>query len=173
VTFERVEIAPAPWKVLMLAILSVGFVAAGVWLVKSQPSGAFLQFIGWVSILFFGACSLLWVVQSIRFRGAIVIIDSDEILDRRVSDRTIPWTAVQEVNVWSLEAQRIPILKLDPAFDASFPTKMITRWTRGANRKLGADGIAINPAGLKITFDGLLQAIVDAKTASDLRHGQR
>jgi hypothetical protein len=167
---NRLEIAPALWKVMMLAGLAVGLVALGVWLIVRDGSDQVSAFFGWVGILFFGGCGLLWIMQSIRYRGAVIIIDDDGILDRRVSDKPIPWTAVE--TVWSMDAQRFVILKLDEAFDRAFPTKAITRWTRGANKKLGADGITINPAGLKIGFDALLQAIVSAKQGSDERHGQ-
>ncbi|MGL4242071.1 MAG: STM3941 family protein [Beijerinckiaceae bacterium] len=169
---DRIEIAPSPWKILLLIALSAGFIALGFWLVATAEGGTLIQFLGWVLVLFFGACGILWIVQSIRYRGAVVVIDRDGILDRRVSDAPIPWTKVEGVSTWTLDAQRFVILKLDEAFDHSFPTKAITRWTRGANKKLGADGITINPTGLQIGFDALLNAVVKAKTASDERHAQ-
>jgi hypothetical protein len=169
---ERLEIAPALWKTLLLGGLCSGFIGIGYWMISRPDVDPISYFIGWVSMLFFGACGILWIIQTIRYRGAVIVIDGEGILDRRVSDRAIPWTEVDSVSIWSMDAQRCIILKLDEAFDRGFATKAITRLTRGANRKLGADGITINPAGLEIGFDALLDAIITSKTRSDERHGQ-
>jgi hypothetical protein len=164
---ERLHIESSPLKIILLAGLALGFVAAGAWMVSVAPGGSFVQFVGWASILFFGFVGFVGLRQMLAFRGVVVTIDPTGILDRRVSDQPIPWAKVLGVDVWSLDAQRFVILKLDPAFDAVFPTKAITRLTRGANKKLGADGVAINPQGLKISFDMLLAAIVRFKTEWD------
>jgi hypothetical protein len=155
---ERIEIKASPLKMLLLTAGSLGFVGAGVWIVKTTPGGAFAHLMGWLAILFFGLCAVGWCWQAFSLRGNVVVIDREGILDRRVSDNSIPWDKVKLISTWSNDNQKIIILKLDPAFDEVFPTKTITRMTRGVNAKLGADGIPINPMGLKLSFDELMAA---------------
>jgi hypothetical protein len=154
----RIEIKASPLKMFLLAAASLGFVAAGVWMVQTLPGGAFAHLMGWLAILFFGLCAVGWCWQAFSLRGNVVVMDRNGILDRRVSDHPIPWDKVQAISTWSNENQKIIILKLDPAFDDIFPTKTITRMTRSANAKLGADGIPINPMGLKLSYDELMAA---------------
>jgi hypothetical protein len=157
---ERIEIETAPMKMALLGFGALGFVATGVWIVRTTPSGAFIHLIGWASIVFFGLCAALVVQQVLTLRGPVVVIDRRGILDRRVSDEMIPWDKVQAISTWSHQNNKTMILKLDADFDAAFPTKRITRMTRGINAKLGADGIAINPSGLMLSYDKLLAAAI-------------
>ncbi len=167
---EKLYIERSALTTIMLAGNAAGLVAAGVVVTRVASAGSFVQVFGWAAVLFFGTCCVLIVRELLAFRGVVVVIDRDGILDRRVSNQPMPWAKVLGVDVWSLDAQRFVILKLDPDFDAAFPTKAITRWTRGANKKIGADGITVNPRGLKISFDLLLAAIVRFKTEWDDGH---
>jgi hypothetical protein len=59
----------------------------------------------------------------------------------------------------SYRRQKIIVLVVEPATEASLALTPIVRWTRDANRALGADGLCIAAQGLKIDHDTLLATI--------------
>ena len=64
---------------------------------------------------------------------------------------------MQDISTWGIQGQKIMVLAIDPAVESRLTTTPIARWSRGANRALGADGLCITAQGLKIDYKSLLQ----------------
>lgn len=129
------------------------------------------------------ACgSLLLVIGMIAFgirsifnlRGDVVVISPEGILDRRVSDQTIPWSAIKDIHMHSYRGMKSMIVTVDPVFDASFRTKMPR--SRLLEGTFGIRGIMISASGLlHVSHEELLataEAYAEAAKSKQAALGQ-
>jgi hypothetical protein len=93
-TTRTIEIRQSPWQTLLLIAGALAFLAIGMLMItgsigKSQPD-VFVQAIGWVSVLFFGACGIVGGWRFMTVRGPVVTISPAGIRDVRVAREAIP-----------------------------------------------------------------------------------
>lgn len=154
------EIEASPWKMLGLAVLGVGMTALSAAmafrLLPNVGAGSFYEFVGNLGVLFFGLCTGLVLWRALRQRGPVVTITPEGIRDIRVAAEFVPWSAVKAISTWSCNRQKFIVFDIDPEVESRLTLTRIAKWTRGANRGLGADGLCIGPQGLKIGYDKLL-----------------
>jgi hypothetical protein len=93
-----------------------------------------------LAMVAWGTCYLF------NFRGDVVVISPEGMLDRRVSEQTIPWSAITDIRTFSDRRFKTIILTLDPVFDATFKTKVPR--SRLVERAMGAEGVMISAGGL-------------------------
>jgi hypothetical protein len=160
-TRGAVEIEASLAKMLGLTGLSLLMTALSATvalpLLPNVPPGSLAQFVGRVGTVFFGACTVLALWRALTMRGPVITITPEGILDRRIAAKLIPWSAVNDIGTWEYRKQRVMVLAVDPAVEAGLNLTRIARWTRDANRALGADGLCVTAQGLKIGFDELLE----------------
>jgi hypothetical protein len=160
-TSRTLQIESSAWKMLGLtaaAILMATLSAAiALRLLPGVAPGSFHEFIGYIGLLFFGLCAGVLIWRSMRQRGPVVTITPEGIRDTRVAAEFIPWRAVRGISTWSYQRQKVMVLAVDPALESTLTLTTIARWTRGANRGLGVDGLCISAQGLKIGYDTLLE----------------
>jgi hypothetical protein len=77
-----------------------------------------------------------------KFRGDVVVISPEGILDRRMSDQTIPWSVITDIRSISYRRLKIMLLTVDPVFDATFKRK--TFGPRSLDKAFGVDGVHIS-----------------------------
>jgi hypothetical protein len=157
---RAVEIEASPLRMFGLAVLGLLMTALSAAIALHvfpdvQP-GSLVEFAGYAGTLFFGACTVLALWRAFTTRGPVVTITREGIRDVRVAAEIIPWRAVNGLKVWESNGQRVMVLAVDPAVEAGLNLTRIARWTRGANRALGADGLCVTAQGLKTGFDQLL-----------------
>jgi hypothetical protein len=121
------------------------------------PASSFHEFVGYLGAPFFALCTGVGFWRLLTVRGPVVTITPEGIRDTRVAAEMIPWPAVRGISTWQYRRQKIMVLALDPAAEASLTLTRVARWSRGPNRALGADGLCIAVTGLNITYDALLQ----------------
>jgi hypothetical protein len=158
-TRRPVEIEASSVRMLGLAALGVLMTVASALIALHAvpvPQDSLVEFAGYAAAVFFAACTVLAVWRTFTTHGPVVTITREGIRDVRVAAEVVPWSAVHDVKVWESNGQRIMVLAVDPAIEAGLTLTRIARWTRGANRALGADGLCITAQGLKIGFDALL-----------------
>lgn len=156
---QTLEIRGSPLKLmglLLAGIVMTGTCAAITFLPAVLGPGLIFGIPG---MLFFGACTCIAVYRLVISSGVMVTISPEGILDLRIAREMIPWSEVREVFVWSSSGQKFIILKVDPEFEKTLGLGWIPRMTRSANAKLGADGLAIAPTGIRIGFDDLFALI--------------
>jgi hypothetical protein len=147
---------------LILVILgSLMFVAVGYWFVSSGAGT--LQVIGWLSIVFFGACGLYAVWRLVRPTPA-VIVSAQGIVDHATANSAgvVRWLEVCEVKSLSFMNQKcLGIFVHDPsAFIAqSSPVKRATMHT---NVRLTGAPVVIRRAGLAVDLQ-TLEALIRAR----------
>lgn len=164
-TSQALEIAYSPLKLVLAAMGCAGFVIAGFWMigldaVKGRYSIETAHLVGYLSILFFGAILLLVVWRLITRKGAVLTLSPEGLRDMRVSHDVIPWPAIARISTWQSHGQRIMVLGLHPGEEAKLRLTRLARVTRGANAKLGADGLSIAAQGTAIKHDDLMAATI-------------
>jgi hypothetical protein len=162
-TAQTIEIQGSPAKLAGLAFLGVLLIAASAFVAFGGvvPPGSYVEFIGWAGVVFFGAMLALIVYRLFNAREVLVTITPEGILDKRVAARVIPWSAVRKVSVWEHQRQKVIVLDVPPEVEGSIEMTRMARFTRGPNRSLGADGLCITAAGLKISHDELLARVME------------
>ncbi len=161
-------IGVSPWRMLLIA--AGAFAMAGLsaliafHLVSTERITATQQVAAVVGVPFFGLCGLVAVWRVAGLRGPVVTLSPEGFRDVRVAPDLIPWSAIRAVTTWQHRRQRAMVLAIRPEVERSLALTPIARWTRGANRRLGADGLAISAVGLTIRYDDLL-----AETTARLR----
>jgi hypothetical protein len=159
-THRSVEIEGSRVRMFGLAVLGLLMTAlSGAIALRAFPNvppGSFAEFAGYAGTVFFGACTVLILWRAFTEHGPVITITPDGIRDSRVAAELIPWSAVHDIKIWESNGQRVMVLAVDPAVEAGFSLTRIARWTRGANRALGADGLCVTAQGLKMGFDELL-----------------
>ncbi|MGH6925292.1 MAG: hypothetical protein ACRED5_16290 [Propylenella sp.] len=53
------------------------------------------------------------------------------------------------------------VLAVDPETERNLHLSRIARWSRGANRRLGADGLCVTAQDLKVSYDELLSTAME------------
>jgi hypothetical protein len=161
-TDQIIEIQSSPGKLIGLLFLGVLMTAASAFVALggiAQP-GSYIEFIGWVGVVFFGAILGLIVYRMFNAKDVLVTITPEGILDKRVAARIIPWAAVRKVSVWEMQRQKVIVLDVPTDVEGSIQMTRMARFTRGPNKSLGADGLCLTAAGLKISHEKLLEAVL-------------
>ncbi|MBX9926021.1 MAG: hypothetical protein K2Y05_06660 [Hyphomicrobiaceae bacterium] len=165
-TNGTIRFQASPWKLALLVGGSAAFVAIGVFMVAAQTESSrhsveVIHVVGYLSIVFFGACGAVGLWRMLTGIGRPVLTLSPAGLrDIRVSDDTIPWSSVERIFEWSYSGSRIMIVCLHPGEEAKLPLTTIARMSRRANAGLGADGLAINASDLTIKHDDLMATTI-------------
>ena len=141
------------------AILAALGAAIALDLLPDSQAGIVHRVIGGAGVLFFGLGTIAWLWRQLGSRGAVLTISPEGIRDRRIAPDTIPWSAIRRIFTWERSGQRILVLDVDPAVERTLHLSRIARWTRGANRKLGANGLCVATHGLEIGYDELFELV--------------
>jgi hypothetical protein len=159
---STVEIKGSPAKLIGLLFGGILMTAlCGMIVIGYIPviAGSLRQFLSWVGLVFFAACTFLIASRLLRASSTVVTLSPEGILDTRVAERPIPWNAIQDVGVWTMQGQKVIVLPVPPETESALGLTRIARWSRQANKKLGADGLCVMASGLKISHDALLAQI--------------
>jgi hypothetical protein len=156
---DIIEIKTSAWRTLALGGASLLMTTLGVAIALDLFPGSDVSVIrrvaGIAGALFFGACTIVWFWRYFGHGGVVLTISPQGIRDLRIAPETIPWSAVRKVSSWEHSGQRVLVLDVDPAVERTLHLSMIAKWSRGANRKLGADGLCVTAHGLTISYDQL------------------
>jgi hypothetical protein len=117
--------------------------------------------VGIVGALFFGLGTAVMLWRALT-TGAVVTLAPEGLRDVRVAREFIPWTAIERVSTYTISGQSFVIVAVAPEVEQRLTLTAIARWTRGANRAIGADGLAVGPQGLAIDC-AALQAAIEAR----------
>jgi hypothetical protein len=162
-TAQTMEIKGSPAKLLGLLALGILMTAACALIVFGYipvAAGSLRQFLVWAGLVFFALMTVLILYRLTKASDVLVTITPDGILDTRVAARIIPWSAVQKVSTWEMQRQKIIVLQVPPEVEGSIQMTRMARFSRGPNKSLGADGLCITAAGLKVSYEKLMEEIL-------------
>jgi hypothetical protein len=160
---DVIGIEGSPARLLLLAglgVLMTGISAVvGFELFADMQVSSISQAICMFGTAFFALCTLIALWRLVFTRGPVISISPQGIRDRRVAADVIPWSAIRKISTWEYTGQRILVLNVDPAVERTLRLSAIAKWTRSANRALGADGLCLTAQGLKIGYDELWKLV--------------
>ncbi len=159
-----IQIEGSPTKLLLLCNLGVltTFLSAAIAipLIPGYQPTLYVQVIGTFGAAFFALCTALAAKRIFSAGTPVVTIAPDGIRDTRVAAEFIPWSAIQRIWTWEYSRQKAMVLAVDPEFERSLTLTRLARWTRSANRSLGADGLCVTAQGLKVGHDALIATCI-------------
>jgi hypothetical protein len=151
----------APGKLLLLVGVSIVMTATSIAVFLLPGAVSLVRIvIGGFGTVFFAFCTgaLLW--RLFRWRTPLVTISPAGIRDTRIAAEMIPWSAITGISPWEFFGPKAMMLAMRPDVEDRLGLTR-GRWFRGVNRALGADGLRVSAAGLKIDYDSLLQISKD------------
>jgi hypothetical protein len=155
---DRFVARPAPFRMLLLLALSLGFVVLGFWiagLLGPVPRPG-REWVGWLSIAFFGLC-FIFGIGRLFDRDDQIVVDRDGVIWRQRSDARIPWSEIRSVRSFTIRRQHL--LSIDLKEPALFPPTTLLGRLGNANRSLGFGDVVISTAGTNRSFRDLRAAI--------------
>jgi hypothetical protein len=155
---------PSRYRIALLVLGCVAVVAAGVWMggvFGPPPSSSryppdFVFAIGWLSVVFFGFCGVLWVKSLFDGREQLRI-GSAGLRAARWSDQTIPWSEIVEVTTWNYRGQKAIVLHLRDK--TRFPGRWMAAMFSSVNRNLTGGDITISLTGTDSRVEDALSSI--------------
>lgn len=155
---------PSRWRRGLLALLSLGFVTLGLWMVGTfgpVPTSRRYPYmetliIGWVCLIFFGLCAAAYVPKLIE-TGEQLRIDASGIRFSQWSHLTIPWEEISGITNWSYRRSRFIVLHL--SHPERFPGKGLGALLAGTNRRMTGGDICISLTGMDRRYDEAIAAI--------------
>jgi hypothetical protein len=139
---DAVVIKSARLKWLAYLVLALGFVAMGVFLIRSGQA----VMVGWVNVAFFGGGAALFIKQLLDPRPRIIISDQG-LLDRTLKVDTIEWADVRDVHLQYIRGS--PFLCVDLTDSSKYTSRLsaMNRRMVALNRRLGFTELSLNLAG--------------------------
>jgi hypothetical protein len=141
-----IKFVAAPGFAYFLFFIGASITGFGAWRIfrdTARPSFALICF-----VVFLGALATSALVRALRLRGVVLEVGPQGILDRRLSDTLIPWSAITDVSTydsagiyaWAVpkDARLYLKLRVDPAFEARW--KLLARLQRKSIGVLDLNG---------------------------------
>jgi hypothetical protein len=146
------------WKLLSILAATLAFVAISAWIAGFW--GVFLgegiAWIGWIGMLFFGACALATAWRVFE-RDEQLRICKLGVRFKSWSNDTVPWSEIEDISTWSMHGQSSIILHLkDPS---CFPSTRALGRLASINRAMTGGDIPIQMVGTNKRFAEALAAI--------------
>jgi hypothetical protein len=147
-------------KNILLVLISLGFVAIGVWLI-TMPHVTWVSIVlGSTSAIFFGACGLVALKKLIDTQPGLIVNELGVKDNSSVASvGVIPWADVLDVQPSFVSGQKfVSLMMRDPEAYAERGNALQKRLAR-MNIKLVGTPVNISANTLKISFDELLELL--------------
>ncbi len=151
---ERVVARSAPAHRFLLLVGALGFVVLGVFLTLHEH-----QIVGGMTIMFFGACTLMGVRQLFDNRPRLVIDDSG-VWDRTLEVGVIEWPDIRGAFIKTMSGHAFVCLELRDPVKYTSRLSPIVRRTVSLNQSLGFTDLSLNVAGTDLSADRVLEIIL-------------
>lgn len=154
-SMTHLTIKPSRARYLLLLAASLGFVAAGVFILLAGGKAV----AGWMAILFFGACSLVFVQQMLDAKPRLIIAD-EGVFDRTLGIGMIPWWEIQGAFVKSISGNDFICLQLADPGKYLDRLSDVRRAMTTANEALGFTPISLNMSGLAVDTTEIFELVM-------------
>jgi hypothetical protein len=121
---------------------------------------------GFVGVGLSALFSIGWIRNLLQLRGVVLSIGPRGILDRRISEQLLPWSAITRIQGAGSEGPAIGLgLRIDPRFDSTWPkhfdAKVISLTARIFDRSTRR--YPISAVGLQASFKEIEEAVLRHK----------
>jgi hypothetical protein len=164
-TSRTIEFYTSPARLITLLLfstMSTGIAAALAFrLFPNMINDPAATSAGYTGMVFFSFCSAVAIWRLIQQRGAAVTLSPAGLRDVRVAAEPIPWRAIKSIATLQMQRQMVLVVTIDPAEEGRLTLTRVARWTRNANRRLGAHGLVVSPQGLTVGYPTLFYTCRD------------
>ena len=164
-TSQTIEFYASPARLvtlLLFSTMSTGIAAVLAFrLLPNMTNDPAATSAGYTGMVFFAFCAAVAIWRLVQQRKAAITLSPAGLRDVRVSAEPIPWRAIKSIATLQMQRQMVLVVAIDPAEEAHLTLTRVARWTRNANRRLGADGLVISPQGLTIGYPTLFYTCRD------------
>lgn len=155
---EEIKLYKSRWRAIKLLLLSVPFVAIGIWMITDSDSSSHDRIMGWLSTCFFGLGIPISLFQFFDRRPQI-IINEIGIFDRTTNQDTINWEIIEDAYLVNIHSQKFICLVVNDKFD---PSKLKGKWAKKSikvNKAFGFQELNISLGQIKIDEFKLIEFI--------------
>jgi hypothetical protein len=124
-----------------------------------EPTRPLIREISFFGFFVFGVSLLGSIQNALTLRGVVVSVNSRGILDRRISETLIPWSAIEKVSFRRLMWRTLIHIHLEPTFKSTLPVRFDAVIYNFFNRLLGYSGYEIRRQGLSGPATALIEAM--------------
>lgn len=163
-----VSIKSSRLKYILLLIASLGFVAGGIFILIHGDAGD--TWVGWMSIVFFGAGIPIFVWQLVDSRPRLVI-DDQGILDRTLGVGVLPWSEITGAYLKSIRGNSFICLEVRNPERWIGKLSPVKRAMLSANEKLGFTALNLNLSAIAADPSQILELILKTITSRQQNHG--
>lgn len=153
-----------PIRMLLLGVLGIGMTAlsfAVAWpLLPDGSPAAAPQAVAWFGVAFFGLCTVLIFSRAFGKGRPTLTMSPRGFSFNGVSSEIIPWRDVTNVGHWKMQGTRMIVVGVTEDVWRSPHITRSARWSRSANKALGADGLAIPSTGMPVSFEEMLSTFL-------------
>ena len=164
-TSRTIEFYASPARLITLLLfstMSTGIAAVLAFrLLPNMSNDPAATSAGYTGMIFFAFCAAVAIWRLVQQRKAAITLSPAGLRDVRVASQPIPWRAIKGISTLQMQRQMVLVIAIDPAEEAHLTLTRVARWTRSANRRLGADGLVISPQGLTIGYPTLFYTCRD------------
>jgi hypothetical protein len=142
----EIKLYKRPLKQVGYFLLAIPFVAIGIWMISSEPTGTTNHIVGWLCTGFFGFIILVGLFQLFDRRPQIIITEKG-IWDRTTKEAEILWEQIQSAYPLNIFTQKFVSLVVDDTFIAN---NSLFKWASRVNNVIGAQKVNLYVSELKI-----------------------
>ncbi len=160
---DKIEIGRSRFKTFLLILGAVGFVVAGILMIRTSEIDMFEKFIGGIGILFFGAAIPLGIKKLITNEVALEISRNNLILEPNSNKKyVLVWNEILGFDVVKIKGAKIIIIEMNN------PQKWINKESNLVKKKMMqynynnyGTPFNITAAGLSVSHSKLLSSLRD------------
>lgn len=153
---EEIRIYHSPWRMLLLFLGSVAFVAGSIFMLQHTRNG-FHVIIAWLSNVFFGWCGIYMLYGTVKERLTgrpfLTITDEECIVSEGFWQSLIRFAEVESLHVVKMGKQKFVAIHYKPDVEQQKMNEASTigRSIRSLNRRLvnAQENISTNGTGMK------------------------
>jgi hypothetical protein len=143
---SEVKLYKRPLKQVRYFLLTIPFVAIGIWMISSEPTGTTNYIVGWLCASFFGLIILVGLFKLFDRRPQIIVTEQG-IWDRTTREAEISWEQIQSAYPLSIFTQRFVSLVVDDTFIVK---DNLFKWVSKINHVIGAQKVNLYVSELGI-----------------------
>ncbi|MEL7542241.1 MAG: STM3941 family protein [Pseudomonadota bacterium] len=152
---DTIEISASLPRMAMMVAGCAGFIAIGLVLLSVADWLAWI--IGLSVIIFFGLIATVSVWRLFTLRGNVVTLAPEGFRDIRIAPQIVRWSEIEDVGTWRSPSQKVMILKVDGDTWKRLTLTPLAQRSRTGNIMLGADGLPVATAELKVVYENLYE----------------
>lgn len=143
---SEIKLYKQPLKQVGYFLLTIPFVAIGIWMIISEPTSTTNYIVGWFCTSFFGLFILIGLFQLFDRRPQISITEKG-IWDRTTKEAEIEWEQIKSAYPLNIFTQKYVSLVVDDTFIVK---NKLYKWTSKINDVIGAQKVNLYVSELKV-----------------------